>query len=823
MIKSLLSNIIILFSLLFSLTVKGENNLEGTWYFHPTYTTPPQKVLETDRERVYYLSGGNLFSYDNKDDENYAYTINNKLSDSDITNIYYNFDRHYLLVCYSSGNIDLLYDDGSTKNLSDIKESTINPPLTITGAAFDGDYIYVSTSFGVVKFNEKRGEVVTSGIYKKHVNSVAIIGENLVIHCEGNFYFTEKDTYLNSFETFAQLHSYETPKEMWNVGDTLMMVYVNSAQNYITSHKIDFQSQTLQEIKRVKATRSKLPEYIIHGEGGKVYYQADNNLYSINERCEETKEASLQGDLEESLLTTYTGANSLWSLKKQGLGHYSVDAKGEVTVMMERFLPDAFSVNQVRYFFPSMVNTRLYAQNNGSTSYRFGTVGPGYQYAQTAGYVDMATGEYKDVTVYPVEAKSSLAQQYQREQHGLYAVSPTAMAENPLDPSEYFLATATDGVYKVKDGKFVGRYDNINSPMKMYDNRFIVFGMSIDRGGNLWVTTHHNSYSVSPLMILPANKVKLDPSEVKIEDWYYPDLKEIAYWGSQDVQIHHCKKASNITFIIQGNSELFVYDNRGTLDNFSDDRVHLWEEMYDQDGKQLDPHYFTAITEDSEGRVWLGCYQGGVVMIQNPAKALDENMVFTHVKVPRNDGSNLADYLLSSDQIMDITVDVANRKWIATYGSGLFLVSPSGDKILENFTTENSLLPTDKLNCVYADPNGPTVYVGTDYGLLSYTSDATPTCEDFSQILAYPNPVKPDYHGDINITGLMNNTLVKISDSSGSVIYQGKSEGGRFVWNGCNASGSRVPTGVYYVFVSSGGGHNGGESASAVTKIMVVN
>ena len=87
MIKSLLSNIIIVFSLLFSLTVKGENNLEGTWYFHPTYTTPPQKVLETDRERVYYLSGGNLFSYDNKDDENYAYTINNKLSDSDITNI----------------------------------------------------------------------------------------------------------------------------------------------------------------------------------------------------------------------------------------------------------------------------------------------------------------------------------------------------------------------------------------------------------------------------------------------------------------------------------------------------------------------------------------------------------------------------------------------------------------------------------------------------------------------------------------------------------------------------------------------------------------
>lgn len=69
----------------------------------------------------------------------------------------------------------------------------------------------------------------------------------------------------------------------------------------------------------------------------------------------------------------------------------------------------------------------------------------------------------------------------------------------------------------------------------------------------------------------------------------------------------------------------------------------------------------------------------------------------------------------------------------------------------------------------------------------------------------------------------MENTLVKISDASGSVIYQGKSEGGRFRWNGCNAAGRRVPTGIYYVLASHGGGNDTSGSSAVVTKIMVVN
>ena len=67
-----------------------------------------------------------------------------------------------------------------------------------------------------------------------------------------------------------------------------------------------------------------------------------------------------------------------------------------------------------------------------------------------------------------------------------------------------------------------------------------------------------------------------------------------------------------------------------------------------------------------------------------------------------------------------------------------------------------------------------------------------PAATDFSDVYAYPNPVKPDYTGWISIVNLMDNSLVKIADASGNVVYSCRSNGGMFTWDGCNASGSRV-------------------------------
>jgi hypothetical protein len=798
----------------------GQNQAEGTWIIHPTYSMPPQKVLETDRGTVYFLTGGNLFSYDSREDENYSYHSGNKLNDSGITNIFYNYDKHYLLVCYESGNIDLLYDDGSVKNMSDIKESSVTPPLTINAVSFDGDNIYVATTFGLVKFNEPRAEVVTSGNFGKAVNALTVMGDRLVIHFENYFYYTDKNGNLRSIDEFTRLYSHNSPNEIWAVSDNEMMVNLNHTDLVIAKHTIDFENKNLERWLTFTERHSKLPTYMIHAADGKIYYEADDALFTVSDDYKEVKIADLPDELQGGKIGTYSDEKSLWSLNNRGLGHYDISSGG-MTVLMDRFKPDAFSVSNVRYFFPSADGKRLYVQNSGNTVYRFGGSTVGYDVIQTGGIIDLVNGTFMDASPYPVPGKSPSAQERQRI-NGEYIFGPGSMAEDPNDPSSYYISTNVDGIIKITDGEYAGTYGGgVNDVVGSFDNRYIYYYVSFDRGGNMWATTDHLKYTKDPIMILPADKVKLGPDKVKKEDWITLNLRNTGYWGGQDVQMLHCKK-SNITFVIQSNGELLVCDNRGTFKDLSDDRFYLWEQFIDQDGKTLKPSYLTAICEDRNGKVWIGCSEG-VLEISNPANALNPNMRVTHIKVPRNDGSNLADYLLGTDLIMGITTDAANRKWIATYRSGLIVTSASGDEIIQDFTPDNSVLPTEKINCVYSDAEGSTIYVGTDLGLMTYRSDATPARDDFSQILAYPNPVKSDYRGDINITGLMENTLVKISDASGSVIYQGKSEGGRFRWNGCNAAGRRVPTGIYYVLASHGGGNDTSGSSAVVTKIMVVN
>ena len=96
-------------------------------------------------------------------------------------------------------------------------------------------------------------------------------------------------------------------------------------------------------------------------------------------------------------------------------------------------------------------------------------------------------------------------------------------------------------------------------------------------------------------------------------------------------------------------------------------------------------------------------------------------------------------------------------------------------------------------------------------------ADATPGEASFSNISAYPNPVRPDYGGPINITGLMENSLIKIADPSGNVIRTLKSTGGMVSWDTCNENGDLVGTGVYTILASHAGGSGGG-----TTKVLIV-
>ena len=388
------------------------------------------------------------------------------------------------------------------------------------------------------------------------------------------------------------------------------------------------------------------------------------------------------------------------------------------------------------------------------------------------------------------------------------------MAIDPFDSEKIWFGSFFEGIYCVKNGEQVQKIDHLNSPMYL-DFVVCVSDLKFDKEGNLWFSFYNfNKTTYAPLYILP--KDKLYKENLTADDFISIDLGNFATtYGSQ-----LCISKDGRYVLLGSNmwkSKLAIIDTNGTLTDISDDRVAIVSTYNDQDGKNFDIGYINSIKEDN-GKYCLAT-NVGIGLINNIKAAFSGNVVVNRVKVPRNDGTNLADYLLDGLCINDIAIDGANRKWFGSSTSGLYLTSSDGSEILEHFSTENSPLTSDEITSVACSTDDNRVFIGTKKGTFVYESDAAPSQDDYSDVYAYPNPVRPDYSGHVTVVGLMDNSLVKITDSMGNLVYSGRSTGGMFVWNGLNSEGSRVNTGVYYVFASQ---NENDKSSGCVTKILVV-
>jgi hypothetical protein len=223
-----------------------------------------------------------------------------------------------------------------------------------------------------------------------------------------------------------------------------------------------------------------------------------------------------------------------------------------------------------------------------------------------------------------------------------------------------------------------------------------------------------------------------------------------------------------------------------------------------------------CMAEDLQGQIWVGTAKG-VAVFYSPGSVLqggtgtDAQQVLIYA-----DGSY--QYLLETEVVSAVAIDGANRKWFGTENSGVFLVSADGTTELLRFNSSNSPLPSNNITALGINQKTGEVFIGTDKGMMSYRSDATLGKEFCENTYAYPNPVRPGYEGPIAITGLVNNGRVKITDVSGTLVYEANALGGQAIWYGKNFNGEKVKTGVYLVFSSDAEGKN-----TCITKLLFVN
>lgn len=742
------------------------------WRTHlASYNTTAVAEAEND---VYAMADGTIYSYGKNDNNVKMYTKLNGLSDSDVKLIRYNMAVHTLMIVYSNGNIDLMSRDGMynlpyLKNAGNIQDKTPNE------INFVGDRAYLSTHFGIVVIDMKKKEVSETYKLGMKVYSSCLHGEMIYASTERGLYAASTKDNLMDFNNWKQLPTHGADfdsKKIVRIG-----IFQNKLCLCIPGAGLYYRNDGGQFIPFLK-------QIYIEGmtiQGDRLLAHTGENLY-IYTSLESPAEIVSPGVVKD--VSALKNTNTYWVASgTKGL----IGIRRKNANAFETFVSGLNIEGPKRNFctFMTIQGGKLLVTGGDRWTDRFNR--PGTLMTYEGG----KWTNFDETTV--------------NKAVGYACRDYTGVAVDPDDAGHYFVSTFGEGVIEIKDNKYVQLYNHTNTPLVSAidpsPNYVRVGGVSFDKQKNLWMT---NSGVQNGIVVRTADG-----------KW-----KSLFYKGVSGVplvdKILVTSKGHKWVNVPRGTPGLLVFDDNGTPTDNTDDKSNFFTLLRNARGEALNVSAFYCMAEDLNGEVWLGTDHGPVICSSPEAAIKDPQKFFGSVIVrPNDDGSN--GVFLDSEQIKAIAVDGGNRKWLGTGSSGIFLVNPTGTETIQHFTTENSPLLSNHIQSIAIDHKTGEVFIGTDKGIISYLGDATQGSPDYSDVYAFPNPVRPDFDGSVTITGLIADSNVKITDLNGNLIYQAQSAGGQVTWNCRSHKGQRVATGIYLVLASTAQG-----AESVVTKIAVV-
>ena len=370
------------------------------------------------------------------------------------------------------------------------------------------------------------------------------------------------------------------------------------------------------------------------------------------------------------------------------------------------------------------------------------------------------------------------------------AISPTN--ENLVYVSSYF-----NGLIRIENDEPVILYDTTNTngnfQISGSDNSVRINSLVFDKAGSLWLT---NTRIEKPLKQLKVNG--------NTTTWTSYSVKGVI---STPTGTDYSKMAidkNGTKWIPTYNNGLLAYND--ALDKKMIITVGSNGNLPSDNAK--------CVAIDNNNRLWIGTNRG-LRILPGVDRFTTQDELTTNAIIIMEDG--LAQELMYEQSLTDIVVDGSNNKWLATGGAGAFLVSPDGQQTLFHFTKENSPLPSNVINDIEIDNATGEVFFATDRGMVSYRGTATEAADDLSKVYVFPNPVRPEFEGDVNISALIDNANVKITDIEGNLVFETTSEGGTVLWDTRAFGKYKVASGVYMIFISSEDG-----TMTKVKKVMII-
>lgn len=775
------------------ISAQSQDLLIGQWRSHYSFSNCFD-VEETNSQWVGATSGG-LIIVEKEDYSISSYSKSEGLSDFGVSVIKGEGDK--LFVGYSNGNIDII-ENGKVVNINDLKLKVMDGDKIINHFLKIENDLFCATAFGIVVINLEKME--TKSTYYIGDNASALKVNQLAYDGEYLYAATEKGV-LRALADAPDIHVY-------------------SAWSQFSTNRVNYSSIVVlnNQIIAVKGVRGGTVTIEKISESGTTSISSQNYFQNISVKFDQllivssSKVEVYNSNLidKSTISNPIIGADNISASFKDAIfsdgSIFVADASNGVLSFdgaWIKYLPQGPASNFVQDI--KFIGNQLWLVPGGTTT--------GWDNFNRAASLSVLTSKgWINLTRANTPDFSS----------AIDLVSITSVLKDPTKVfinswgSGVFEMDALEGKIEVKNHFFTPENGlvNIFGDHRQYVR---VASSAWDNNNVLWVT---NSSVKNRIVAYFPEK----------DEW-----KRYSYGGINGAMgMAPMLVASNgDKWLVVQRGEftgLFIWNDNNTPEDESDDyykssippsrdqdKRNVGQVLLiDRNGEEVTNTIFSMV-EDNNRQIWLGTDKGVLVNYQPSSVFSQDVPIFSRILIPRNDGTDRADYLLGGDAVSAIAVDAGNRKWLGTQGSGVILVSPDGTKQLEVFDVNNSALPSNFITAITIDDKTGEVFFATSEGLVSYKGRATQGEGSFSKIYAFPNPVRPNYSGTITITGLMTNSNVKITDTAGKLVFETTSVGGQAFWDGRNFYGTLVKSGVYLVFVASEDG-----KSSGVTKIAIL-
>ncbi len=761
------------FILIFGICSVGQSQIPvGSWRDHFCYASV--HCVAEGKNKIYAASELALFSYDKRDGSVEKLSKANGLTGAGIQTIAYDKISQNLIIVYTNSDIDIL--SGNTiLNIPDLERKMFSGSKRINGIVCREKIAYLAADFGIITLDLESFE----------------FGET--------FFIGQNSSYLKvNHIAFDDTHIYAATEEGLLYAP-LASGELSNFQNWNPEENLPNNNQAVKQL-------GKISNFLI------INRKDSENKEHLWVRKENTwEELNIDEDHLESL---HSSENYLticykhylqirdenFNIKKELRKYKFSYSETPVKAHMKYAITDE---NGNCCIGDDLLGLVLEHDGNSQSVMPQGPCNNATAKIQyTNGQIIITNGNIKsDAWQSPVYSLFEKEQWKHISISRDTAVNLYSLAADP-QTKKIYVGSWGYGLFEYTENQWSDHFKQTNSSLQALPGweygQIRISALGLDKNRNLWVG---NVGVGKPLSVkTPDNQWKSFNGKGKLNK-----PKEI-------LQI--LVTENNHKWVILGEGEgIFILDDNNTPLESEDDK---FKKMLPQTGKTKFSAAYAA-AEDHSGHIWIAT-EKGIIVYPNPQDAFNDNFYAQRLQLTSYANDTSEQYLMATDIVNKIEIDGANRKWLATQNSGLFLVSPEGKEQIKSFNTRNSPLISNHIRDIALNKKTGELFILTDIGIMSYKTDATDGNKNFQNAYAYPNPVRPGYEGIISITGLEQNVNVKITDITGNLVFETTSLGGQASWNGRTLNGRRVNTGVYLVFCSNKDGEK-----KMVTKILFIN